>query len=406
MTNAFNDFKFSGKLIEDIDLPRLGHKIGVGEDIVHASIDTETGGRWLDSKGRLPMLYEPHKAYEYSSGVTRQKLVQAGLAYREWGEKPYPKDSYPRLLKAMEIDETVALKACSWGAPQILGSNHKDIGYPTVQDMVLAFLSDQDKQLEGMIDFIKANHLDDELRALQAKLDRGQRVTPDDCRPFVKGYNGKGYEKNNYHVKFASNLNKWIKISDTPWSPDEVLAEDIYDGKVHEQIKEVQTLLDAKGYPEVGTIDGRWGTKTRGSVLAFKADNGLGSDWHIDELFLSALALSKGRAIAPARANATVADLRKEEGAEDIRQSDQTKLLGYATAGGGILTAATKATEQAEQYSDLAGRAMAVLEPIQGFIMDNLWLILLGIGGFVVYKSDILQKIRLTKHQTGEDVSV
>ena len=49
---------------------------------------------------------------------------------------------------------------------------------------------------------------------------------------------------------------------------------------------------------------------------------------------------------------------------------------------------------------------MAVLEPIQGFIMDNLWLILLGIGGFVVYKSDILQKIRLTKHQTGEDVSV
>ena len=78
----------------------------------------------------------------------------------------------------------------------------------------------------------------------------------------------------------------------------------------------------------------------------------------------------------------------------------------HATAGGGILTAATKATEQAEQYSDLAGRAMAVLEPIRGFIMDNLWLILLGIGGFVVYKSDILQKIRLTKHQTGEDVSV
>lgn len=399
-------FLFSGKTLDDIDLPRIGHRIGIGEDLVHGLLDTETAGKKTDSKGRLPALYEPHVAWRNSSGAIRQKLVKAGLAYQKWGEKPYPKDSYPRIQKAMEIDERVALMATSWGGPQILGENYELAGFESPQAMVLAFMADEENQLEGMISFIENSHLDDELRVMQAKIDKGQKITGEDARPFVRGYNGPGYEKNKYHTNFATNVNKWIKIPDTPWSPDEVLAEDIYDGKVHDQIKEVQTLLDAKGYPEVGTIDGRWGTKTRGSVLAFKADNGLGSDWHIDESFLSALALSKGRAIAPARANATVADLRKEEGAEDIRQSDQTKLLGYATAGGGILTAATKATEQAEQYSDLAGRAMAVLEPIQGFIMDNLWLILLGIGGFVVYKSDILQKIRLTKHQTGEDVSV
>lgn len=37
MTNAFNDFIFNGKLIDDIDLPRLGHKIG-GVDVVGASL--------------------------------------------------------------------------------------------------------------------------------------------------------------------------------------------------------------------------------------------------------------------------------------------------------------------------------------------------------------------------------
>ena len=180
----------------------------------------------------------------------------------------------------------------------------------------------------------------------------------------------------------------------------------IYDGKYHKQVEEVQTLLDAKGYPEVGDTDGKWGSKTRAAVLAFKADNGLNTDWKIDEEFLAALAVAGMRPVAEKRAEATVAELRKEEGGTEIRQTDQTKILGYATATGGVLTAATKATEAAEQYSDLANRAMAILAPIQSFIVDNLWIILLGVGGFVVYKSDILQRIRLEKHQTGKDVSV
>lgn len=405
MTNAFDDFKFSGKLIEDIDLPRLGHKIGVGEDIVHASIDTETGGRWLDSKGRLPMLYEPHKAYEYSSGVTRQKLVQAGLAYREWGEKPYPKDSYPRLLKAMEIDETVALKACSWGAPQILGSNHKDIGYPTVQDMVLAFLSDQDKQLEGMIDFIKANHLDDELRALQAKLDRGQRVTPDDCRPFVKGYNGPKYERNNYHTKFAKALNKWVKIPDTPWSPESPGDVDLYDGKVHDELKAIQTTLDEIGYPEVGSIDGRWGTRTAAAVLAFRFDNKLQTaDPRIDAEFLTMLALKPQRPVSKERANATLDDLRKEDDVA-VKQTDQTKLFGQITTGAGGVFGVKKVLDEFGGTSETIRQIVDTLNPVQQFITDNFWLIALGVGGFVVYKTGVLNRIRLEKHQTGQDVS-
>ena len=47
--------KFTGraKRLEDIDLPRIGHEIGVGEDEIHAIIDVEAAGSGFDSKGRV-----------------------------------------------------------------------------------------------------------------------------------------------------------------------------------------------------------------------------------------------------------------------------------------------------------------------------------------------------------------
>jgi hypothetical protein len=41
----------------------------------------------------------------------------------------------------MLIDQTAALKACSWGLTQILGENHRMVGYDSVQDMVSAIMT-------------------------------------------------------------------------------------------------------------------------------------------------------------------------------------------------------------------------------------------------------------------------
>lgn len=402
------DFNFTGKALEDIDLPRIGHKIGVGEDIVHATIDVETGGRWTDSKGRLPMLYEPHVAYRNSSGAKRAALVKAGLAYPSWGEKPYPKDSYPNFMRAYAIDPDAALKACSWGGPQILGENYALAGFVSPEAMVKAFLADQDQQLEGMINFIIGANLDDELQTLQAKMKRGEKITATDCIPFVRGYNGKGYAKNGYHTKYAAALNKWIKIPDTPWSPDKVVVEDITDGKFHEELKAIQTTLDEIGYPEVGGLDGKWGTKTRTAVLSFRADNGLPlvdtEARLVDAEFLTKLALRPQRPVAPARANATIADLRAK-GAEDVKQLDVTQIVGGVVAAGGGLTALTKAVESVEQYSGLAKRFVETAGPMLDLVSGNLWVLAAGAGAAVVWQSGVLKKIRLGKHQTGEDVS-
>lgn len=197
--------KFHGaaKKLADLDLPRIGALVGVGEDEIHALIDVESSGSGFDIKGRPKALYEPHIAYRLSSGAVRARLEKAEVAYPRWGERPYPKDSYARILVAQAIDETVALKATSWGLGQILGSNHKAAGYDTPQAMVTAFCDSEAAQLEGVVNFIKANGLADELRR-------------HDWAGLARGYNGPGYARNAYHTKLSAAFRKWQAISDTP----------------------------------------------------------------------------------------------------------------------------------------------------------------------------------------------
>lgn len=194
-----------GTRLADTDLPRIGSQIGVGEDEIHAFLDVETSGSGFDAQKRPKALYEPHVAFRHLSGDNLAQAVKQGLAYRSWGEKPYPHDSYPRILSMMAIDETAALKATSWGLGQVLGENYVDAGYDSPQEMVAAFVESEANQLQGAVNFIKANHLDDELRDHR-------------WASFARGYNGAGYRKNAYDTKLAARYAFWSKIKDTPWT--------------------------------------------------------------------------------------------------------------------------------------------------------------------------------------------
>lgn len=131
-------FKGFARRLDDLDLPRLGASIGVGRDEIHAFLHVETSGHGFDAQGRPVILFEPHVFYRNLAGAARAKAVAAGLAYAKWGEKPYPRDSYPRLKAACAIDETAALRSASWGLGQVLGENFRAAGFPTVQAMVEA----------------------------------------------------------------------------------------------------------------------------------------------------------------------------------------------------------------------------------------------------------------------------
>jgi len=203
------DLSFKGAVVRlsDTDLPRIGYGIGVGEDEIHAFLDVETAGGGYDAEGRPKMLFEPHVFFRNLAGKERDRAVAAGIAYARWGEKPYPKDSYPRLVQAIAINEAAALKSASWGIGQVLGENFVAAGFASPEDMVTAMVNGGEAaQLQAAVNFIKAEHLDDELRNHQ-------------WAAFARGYNGPGYAKNGYDKKLAARFAWWQGKPDTPWSP-------------------------------------------------------------------------------------------------------------------------------------------------------------------------------------------
>lgn len=208
----FNGFKGRAKRIDDIDLPKLGSLIGVGEDEIHAFLDAETKGKGFDSQGRPRILFERHIFYRRLSGSKRDLAVKQGLANPKPGG--YGKESiqYSKLEKAMKIDVDAALESCSWGLAQVMGYNHVDAGYNSIDEFVLAMMDDEENHLWAAINFIKSNHLDDELQK-------------HNWAGFARGYNGPNYRINKYDEKLAAAYAKWAKIKDTPYEDKEVLTQ-------------------------------------------------------------------------------------------------------------------------------------------------------------------------------------
>lgn len=204
-------YQGKARRLDDIDLPRVGALIGVGEDEVRAILDVEAAGSGFDKMGRPKMLFEPHVFWrELRPGAKRERAAELGLARPRWVRK-YPSDSYPLLALATGIDEEAALRSASWGLGQIMGFNHAAAGYSSARAMVLAFVEDEESHLEAMIRFIKHAGLSDELRR-------------HDWKGFARGYNGPGFAKNGYDRKLAAAFEKWRRVKDTPFPENRGVA--------------------------------------------------------------------------------------------------------------------------------------------------------------------------------------
>lgn len=212
-------FQGAATRLQDTDLPRIGSKIGVGEDVLHAIIDVEAPKSGFDDLGRPRILFEPHVFYrELGPGAKRDAAVKAGLAYQNWKPGAYGPESgqYGKLDRAIAIDRNAALRSCSWGRGQIMGFNHALAGFASAEAMVSAFMASEAAHIEAMVSFIASKKIDVALRKIQALT---RPSTADDWRPVASGYNGSGYEANGYHIKLAQRHNFWRTIPDTPWSP-------------------------------------------------------------------------------------------------------------------------------------------------------------------------------------------
>lgn len=380
-----SDFKGEARRIDDVDIPMIAHRIAVGEDEVHALMDVEARNSGFDDQGRPAMLFEPHLFYRYLPQHKREQAVKAGLAYPEWKPGNYPRDSYPRLKEALAIDETAALKACSWGMGQILGSNHEAAGYRSPQLMVAAFMADEQEHLEAMIRFIIDAGIADDLKA-----HRWSTV--------ARVYNGPGYAKHGYHTRLEKAYQKWAGIKDTPWSPAAPDAQP----QNGEELKAIQKQLRALGYTEVGTPDGKWGTKSRAAVLAFRADNGLPIYAGIDQEFKATLISAKPRDIAPERRAATVDDLRRG-GSKTIMTTDNAKAGAGVVVGLGTVEVGLQAVESLGGQLDMAKGLLDKIEPFKETLTSMGPWVLGAVGVYIIWQVLGAQRARVDDHRTGKN---
>lgn len=190
------DFNGPARPLSGEDITLIAGYLGCHVAAVHAVLKVEAAGKGFDSKGRPKMLFEPHVFWrELGKGAKRDAAAKAGLAYAKWKPGAYPADSYPRLAKAMVIDERAALRSASWGLGQVMGFNHSAAGFPSVQEMVRAMTISEGAQLYTMARFIVTNALHRHLKVR-------------DWEAFAKGYNGSGYRKNGYHTKLKTAYDK------------------------------------------------------------------------------------------------------------------------------------------------------------------------------------------------------
>lgn len=427
-----NDKKFQGtaKRLDDIDLPRIGSRIKVGEDELHAFLEVESRGSGFDDYGRPKILFEPHVFYDLLTEPQRSTAVKQGLAYEKWGTKKYPTDSYPRLFAAMKINPDAALQSCSWGMTQIMGRNYKMIGYSNVYDMVFDFMQDEENHVDKCVTFLIKTGADKYLRAHNwAKV--------------AEIYNGKGYKKNQYDTKMKKAFDKWQKIPDTPYDnlrnylidknetndPNAIInvkvddpdADTVIEAWISPPIKKgskppqdyltkpqieyIQRRLHELGYVIVGKIDGKYGTTTKAAVTALEDTMGIPSNGgNYSAAIGKALAINDGSnkyKVPEARKNTTLKDLRAQ-GCKTVKATDGIKASSVVGASGlGLMSVGSAVV-------DYAPNAMSWVAPIREFFSEwPLWVfgILALVFCFVMwYKATQAANARLFDEQTGRNV--
>lgn len=391
------DFRGAAKRLDDIDIPRIAASIDTGEDELRALIEVESRGYGFDKTGRPIILFEPHIFCRLLKGAQRERAVAAGLAYPNWGQKPYPKDSYPRLLKAIAIDRNAALQACSWGLPQIMGANHKAAGFGSVEEMVVAFCSDEEHHLAAMVRFLKTSGLDDDLRNHR-------------WAALARGYNGPGYAKHGYHTRLAAAFARWQQKPDTPL-PEAAEQETAFaDPRIEEiraresgatfaeraKIKAVQERLGALGYHMVGMPDGVIGTRTIAAVAAFQRENDLPITGEITPALITALEDAEPMAVSPVRADG------EPQGSRIVQGGRETAGVGGALGLTGAIASAPPFLEQAETLKSFVDRLRALFEPVRELLADHWPLVLVVLGAFIVWRGTQIVQARIEDHQNGK----
>lgn len=403
---------FTDKLA--LQIADLATKAGIPPAGMVALVEVETSGKPTEEDGRTPtFLFERHKFYSELSARKPEKLKEAirlGLAIPRWDREHQYRDQRTSserlalLARAKSVDEDCALRACSWGLPQLMGSECAEVGFPSAAAMV-SYLTTRGipGHIELMIRFLKGRHL---VSAIERK----------DWPYVALRYNGAGYRRNQYDTRLAAADRKWERKLPTIDHVGGVPAEPPPEASLtREEIKQIQIKLRELKYSEVGIPNGEWRSRTTGAISAFQSHEGLPVTGHYDAATRAALDEAVERPASDERAEATIQDLR-DAGSTTIAAADAGSAAGYTKVGLGVATVAGTALEKgsgaldhAQDAVDKAGQVKSLWGSIHDLLLPvfgNPAVLLVGIallilGVVVVYFSRKVKLSRLWDHQDG-----
>lgn len=182
------------KFLTDDDIRNFALEWQLEEAAVRSVVKVESSGKGFLKDGRPKILFEGHVFWRQLKASGQDPEGHAAqnpdILYPRWTKIHYQggKGEYDRLERAQLIHESAALSSASWGMFQVMGYHYKNLDYASVQEFVEKQSASEYEHLEAFGRFVRHFKLIDALRNKEWAV-------------FARGYNGKGYKKNQYDVK-------------------------------------------------------------------------------------------------------------------------------------------------------------------------------------------------------------
>ena len=186
------------RYLKEADIQAAAELLEVEPAAIKAVVRVESAGTSYLKDGRVKILFERHIFYRELAKAKGKALTERQTAEAPHVCHPRPGGyrggaaEYPRLARAMGIDQQAGMKAASWGLFQIMGFNHQAAGFDTVDEFVDAMKKSEGQQLQAFARFVKAN------KPMHAALQKK------DWAKFASLYNGPAYKRHNYDSKLAN----------------------------------------------------------------------------------------------------------------------------------------------------------------------------------------------------------
>lgn len=307
------------------DFKKAAAQLGVSEPVIRAVFEVEASGRYYRADGSLERRFEPHHFPKQKWAAIGFK-VKAGVA--PWRASLALKfaDREAMFAKAVALDPEAAMRATSWGAPQIMGFNHAEAGFPSARAMVQAMADESAEHLRAFSRFVMAKGLATKLRA-------------HDWFGFSVIYNGDGQA-----AAYAKKIEAaYRKLS------GKASAVVLRIGDQGAAVRELQTALGIDA-------DGGFGPGTLAAVKAFQKAHGLTADGVVGDKTWQVLRRALPSISPPAQK--TAADIAGNVAA----------LSASATAAAGAVAAIGDALPEAAMNYLIGGASVAGVLAVAAFL--------------------------------------